>query len=578
MTIYPDIRRVTALTVGLFTLIFASAASAGIHTWRFSEVFSNSDGSIQFVELVDQGTGGSETGVGNGTLSSNLQTYILAEGAVAAPTNGRHYLIATQSFADLPGAPVPDAIIPISNIPFFSAAADVLGFSFSPGLTVTAAPTNGTDSVHVSYSGLVEVGQSVAVNSPTNYAGATGSVDASPGLSGPARILSMSGQWFQNRGPLVDIPNNGGPGACAAFIGQPRPAPASVSDGCVNNFIPANGGIPAAAQAISVTGGSPANFSIVNNAAFGQVGGTANRATVPVVGIPTVIQLASQFSLQGPALTTPLGGGGAASFQASAWNLDPGQAARVGPNFTWCPPGGACTGGTGTTFGALGAQIKYTGGTNTFGGTMAMMLRNTAVVSIRVANTLAPLTPRVLHQLVGGTTNPTYSPQMGGGGYANHRIITLANGPMHNSYSVGLPCTSGFGQVPSPVGCGLITAQGPFIFSVPGSMNEDWGMPWTTGTVLVQNVAGNPGDGATTFSVHGSDNRTGAGAGQITMVAGATTERTPSGNHFGALEVVTMTFAPSATPALSAPAILALVSLMVLAGGYMVRRRFVPTH
>jgi hypothetical protein len=39
-----------------------------------------------------------------------------------------------------------------------------------------------------------------------------------------------------------------------------------------------------------------------------------------------------------------------------------------------------------------------------------------------------------------------------------------------------------------------------------------------------------------------------------------------------------MTFAPAATPALSAPAILALVSLMVLAGGYMVRRRFVPTH
>jgi hypothetical protein len=578
MKIYPDIRRVAALTVGLFSLVFVSAASAGIHTWRFSEAFSNADGSIQFVELVDQGTGGFETGVGGGTLSSTLQTYILAEGAVAAPTNGRHYLIATQSFADLPGAPVPDAIIPLSNIPFFSAAADVLGFSVSPGLTVTGAPTNGTDSVHVSYSGLVAVGQSVAVNSPTNYAGATGSVNASPGLSGPARILSMSGQWFQNRGPLVDIPNNGGAGACAAFIGQPRPAPASVSDGCVNNFIPQNGGIPAAAQAISVTGGSPANFSIVNNAAFGQVGGTANRATVPVVGIPTVIQLASQFSLQGPALTTVLNGGGPASFQANAWSNDPGQAARVGANFTWCPPGGACTGGTGTTFGALGAQIKYTGGANAFGGTMGMMLRNTAVVSIRLENTLATMTPRVLHQLVGGTTNPTYSPQMGGGGYANHRLITLLPGPIHNSYSVGLPCTTGFGQVPAPAGCGVITAQGPFLFSAPGSMNEDWGMPWTTGTVLVQNIAGNPGDGATTFSVHGSDSRSGAGAGQITMVAGATTERTPSSNHFAALEVVTMTFAPAATPALSAPAILALVSLMVLAGGYMVRRRFVPTH
>jgi hypothetical protein len=566
-----DIRTTAGLAAGLFSLFIltAGSVSAGIHTWDVNEVFTNADGSIQFVELRDNGTTGNETGVTGGTISSLTQTYaIVPEGPVVAPTNAKHYLIATQAFADLPGAPAPDAIISPANIPFFTAASDSVAFGGFDTLVVTSAPTNGTDSFGA--------GGVIALNSPTNFAGATGSVDASGGLTGTARILSMSGQWFQNRGPLVDIPNNGGAGACAAFIGQPRPAPASVSDGCVNNFIPQNGGIPAAAQGISVTGGSPANFSIVDNAAFGQVGGAANRATVPVVGIPTVIQLASQFSLQGPALTTPLGGGGAASFQANAWSNDPGQAARVGANFTWCPPGGACTGGVGTTFGTLGAQIKYTAGANAFGGTMAMMLRNTAVVSIRLVNTLAPATPRVLHQLVGGTTNPTYSPQMGGGGYANHRILTLDNGPIHNSYSVGLPCTSAFGQVPSPAGCGVITAQGPFVFSAPGSMNEDWGMPWTTGTVLVQNLAGNPGDGATTFSVHGSDTRTGAGAGQITMVAGATTERTPSSNHFAALEVVTMTFAPTATPALSAPAILALVSLMVLAGGYMVRRRFVP--
>jgi len=384
-----------------------------------------------------------------------------------------------------------------------------------------------------------------------------------------ARTLSMSGQWFQNRGPLVDIPNNGGPTACfPSNFGD-------IKDGCLNNLRPVNGGIPAASQPISVTGGSPANFSIVNNAAFGQLGGLANRATVPVNGIPTVIQLASQFTLAGPALTTVQGGGGAASFQANSWSNDPGQAGRLVKDFTWCPPGGACTGGIGTSLGAYQAVLKYTEGANAFGGTMGMMLSGTAVVSIRV-NTPAPSGPRVLHQLVGSSAMAP-SPQMGGGGYANARTITLNDGPLHLSYTVPLPCTSGFGQVPAPVGCGIIGAQGPQIATLPGSMNKDWGMPWITGTVFAKNLGSTGPDSTTTFSAMGSDNRTGAGAGTITMVAGATSQRIPSTNHFSALEIVTMTFAPQ-TPALSAPAIVALVSLMVLAGGYMVRRRFVPTH
>ena len=160
----------------------------------------------------------------------------------------------------------------------------------------------------------------------------------------------------------------------------------------MNNLRPVNGGIPAASQAINITGGSPANFSIVNNAAFGQVGGAANRATVPVVGVPTVIQLASQFTLAGPALTTVQGGGGAASFQANAWSNDPRQIAdgRLVKNFTWCPPGGACTGGIGTSLGAYQAVLKYTEGTNAFGGTMGMMLSGTAVVSIRINTGFSP--------------------------------------------------------------------------------------------------------------------------------------------------------------------------------------------
>lgn len=165
----------------------ATSATAGIHTWDVVEVFSNSDGTIQYIELLDVGTGGTETGVGNGSLTSNSQSFSWSQGAVVGPTNGRRYLIATAAFAALPGAPTPDVIIPPANVPFFSAAGDTVSFNGQDSLPFPAGvPTNGLDSFDES--------AGVATNSPENYAGTTGSVDASgaPGVpSASAMILVL---------------------------------------------------------------------------------------------------------------------------------------------------------------------------------------------------------------------------------------------------------------------------------------------------------------------------------------------------------------------------------------------------
>ena len=377
------------------------------------------------------------------------------------------------------------------------------------------------------------------------------------------RTLSMSGQWFQNRGPLVDIPINGGPNLC---IGG------AVQTGCVDNIRPANGGVPAAGGPVSVSGTSPAAFSIANSSAFAKAGGPANRSTVPVAGIPTVIQLASQFSFMGPGATSAFGDA-MASFQANAWSNDPAQAGRLGANFSWCPPLGACvTTVLSQTYGAFQAIMRYTAGPNAFGGTMSMMMRDTAIVSINIGGS----PPQVLHQRVGGITNPTFMAQVGGGAYAANRVLTLAPGPVHASYQTSTPCTSGFGQAPSPPGCGVITAQGTLLFSLPGSMNTDWGMPWTTGTVVAKNLPGPvpTQDPGTDLTAMGSDSRTPLGRGQITLVAGQLSERTPSGSNFAALDVVVMNFDSPETPLLSGPAIAAMVALMLIAGGYMARRHF----
>ena len=122
------------------------------------------------------GLGGGELGVGNGSLSSSLHSITWANGLVTAPTNGKSYLIATAAFAALPGAPVPDVIIPTANVPFFDLAGDTIAFGGFDTLIVPApVPTNGTDS----YTDLIGVGP----NTPKIHAGTEGSVNAAP----PAR-------------------------------------------------------------------------------------------------------------------------------------------------------------------------------------------------------------------------------------------------------------------------------------------------------------------------------------------------------------------------------------------------------
>lgn len=151
---------------------YAGVGNAGIHTWDVNEVFSNADGTVQFVELWEANGTPGETGVGNGTITSDTQSHSFGNGPVTGPTTNKYYLIATQAFADLPGAPTPDEIIPSGSIPFFSTAGDTVAFGGFDSWLFGVVPTNGTDSLDRS--------TGVGANSPTNYNGDTGSVDASP--------------------------------------------------------------------------------------------------------------------------------------------------------------------------------------------------------------------------------------------------------------------------------------------------------------------------------------------------------------------------------------------------------------
>ena len=194
-----DPRRLAAVVCALAVVCPAGVALAGIHTWDVKEVFSNTDGTIQFVELWEADNSGAEVNVGNGTLTSTTKSFAIGAGAVTGPTNNKHYLIGTPAFAALfnalPGNPTVDAVMPLGVLPFFfNPGGDTVSFTPYDSMVFPAIPTNGIDS----YS----EGGIVVANSPTNYAGQTGSVDASGG--GPPVVPSASsGAWLVGLGLLM---------------------------------------------------------------------------------------------------------------------------------------------------------------------------------------------------------------------------------------------------------------------------------------------------------------------------------------------------------------------------------------
>jgi hypothetical protein len=383
-----------------------------------------------------------------------------------------------------------------------------------------------------------------------------------------AKSFTMSGQWYQNRGALVDIPINGGPELC--FSGD-------IQNGCVGVFRAKNGGIPGAAV-ITPTNIGPAGFVIPAHA-FAQALGAQ---TVAVAIVPTVVQLVTSFVFDGPAdatqalaATPTFAAGAEAKFRRNAWSKDPGQAGRAAANFAWCPGVGGpnCASGLAATPTDVQGIVTYTGGPNLFGGTMGMILSGTGATSItggsfQIGTTTGTMqspisTPLLAHlPIMGAGTNP----QVGGVGYAFRNVVNLGAAP----FFLGFMTSTG-------MGAGLLTSTGPAAgFGIAGDTNVNWGFPWTTGTVSVMNteMSGTMNQSGT-LTAMGSDSRNAAGGGRITLVAGGTSNRVVSGMDFEALEILVLDFADIGAVPSMGPAGLATVGLlMALSAGYAIRGRF----
>lgn len=194
------------------------------HIFHVNEVYSNADGSIQFIEFVGDADGqhlwvGHSITTTNGT---NTNTYPFSTNLPSAATNGRSVLVATQGFADL-GIVAPDYIIPNG---FLFITNGTVNFPGMLGGTLSYAqlPDDGTLSLNRD--------GSTGTNSPTNFAGNTGTVQSNTisGTDGPDNligtaeddiILAAGGQDTLNGGAGNDT-LDGGSGIDTAIYSNSR--------------------------------------------------------------------------------------------------------------------------------------------------------------------------------------------------------------------------------------------------------------------------------------------------------------------------------------------------------------------
>ncbi|SFM66285.1 DUF4214 domain-containing protein [Nitrosomonas communis] len=251
------------------------------HLYRINELYSNSDGSIQFIEM-SVGDFNAESFWINQSISvtqgSATNTFSFPANLANTSTANTTVLIATQGFANL-GVATPDFIIPAGFL--FTNGSATVNFADVDTVTYNALPLDGTNSI--------DRNGAIAVNSPKNFAGETGTVQGNliagtdgtdqgnlmVGTDGADTLTGTAGNDFLN-GLGGDDSLDGGAGADTA-----------VYSGSSSAF-----GINATASGFSVSG-PEGNDTLVNmerfdfqdkNLAFDLAQGQAAGNTVRLIG------------------------------------------------------------------------------------------------------------------------------------------------------------------------------------------------------------------------------------------------------------------------------------------------------
>jgi hypothetical protein len=173
--------------VALLAWLAAFPAGAAFHLWTMTELYSNADGTVQFLELSAI-TGGQQFLSGHtlrSTSGGTSRTFTFSNDLPGDTPNGRRMLVGTQGFAAL-GIVAPDYVVPNG---FFFQGGGSINFGEGADLwnhgALPAPPLS------------LNRGGSTSTNSPRNFAGQTGSIAA----SAPPPTPSFNVQAIWERSP-----------------------------------------------------------------------------------------------------------------------------------------------------------------------------------------------------------------------------------------------------------------------------------------------------------------------------------------------------------------------------------------
>jgi hypothetical protein len=158
--------RIRRLLLAAAAMLAALPAHSTFHLWSMDEVYSNSDGSVQFLEMTAL-TSFQQFFTGHtlkATQGGVTHTFVTASD-LPGDSAGHTMIFATQGFAAL-GIVTPDYIVP--NGFFFTNGGTIVWGEGADTWTYGNLPIDGSLSLHRD--------GSTAVNSPRDFAGTTGTV------------------------------------------------------------------------------------------------------------------------------------------------------------------------------------------------------------------------------------------------------------------------------------------------------------------------------------------------------------------------------------------------------------------
>jgi hypothetical protein len=181
-------RRMLRWLIAMVLAFAAPLASASFHSFQIDQIYSNADGTVQFVVLREAAGFGSQNFLAGHVLTSTHgganKTFQFTTDLPSSATAGKHVLIATQGFAAL-GIVAPDYVIPNS---FLATDGGTVNYAGVDQVSYASLPT---DSVHA-----IDRNGSAVTNVATNFSGVSTSVTVTAAMV-DLNQHGLTGSWYE---------------------------------------------------------------------------------------------------------------------------------------------------------------------------------------------------------------------------------------------------------------------------------------------------------------------------------------------------------------------------------------------